>query len=92
MAHYDVRHIGQYIIIEIKNNRYPYSRLGITVTRRYGKAHLRNRFKRKIREIFRQHRHSLRQSIDIHIKPRPASLKATFDNIKEEFLRYTYSE
>ena len=35
----------------------PASRLGITVPRTYGKAHERNLFKRRLREVFRTHQH-----------------------------------
>jgi ribonuclease P protein component len=34
-------------------NNLNYSRIGITVTKKYGKAHKRNRMKRILREFFR---------------------------------------
>ncbi len=50
------------------------TRLGITVTKKFGKAHLRNRFKRLIREIFRTTFNELPKGIWVHIRPRLSGL------------------
>jgi ribonuclease P protein component len=42
-------------------------RLGITVTRKVGKAAQRNRIKRRVREFFRLNRQHLNQNWDINI-------------------------
>lgn len=44
-------------------------RLGITVSRRYGKAVDRNRMKRQMRELFRTHRPLLPPGYDLLIRP-----------------------
>ena len=44
--------------------------LGITVSKRYGKAHSRNRFKRVVREAFRHLAPSLPHDLEIHVVPR----------------------
>ena len=41
------------------------TRLGITVTRRVGKAVIRNRLKRSVREVFRRQRAALPEKLDV---------------------------
>ncbi len=45
-------------------------KLGITVSKKYGKAHDRNRFKRVVREAFREYAIHLPQGMEIHISPK----------------------
>jgi ribonuclease P protein component len=54
-------------IIVFSANRLHYSRIGITVTKRAGRAVRRNRIKRLVREFFRRHRHRLKGSWDINV-------------------------
>ena len=63
------------------------TRLGITVPRRLGTAVLRNRIKRRVREIFRLHRHELPGGWDIVLNPRPAAATAAYRFLERELLR-----
>ena len=51
-------------------NELPYSRLGLSVSRKVGKAVVRNRWKRLIREAFRLTREKLPQGLDLIVIPR----------------------
>lgn len=75
--------VGQWIILDIRQTNLPTPRLGITVTRRYGKAHERNRFKRLIREAFRLSCKDF-PNIDIHVRPRTSAHTAKMGDIQQE--------
>jgi ribonuclease P protein component len=51
-------------------NGLPYPRLGISVSRKVGKAVVRNRWKRLLREAFRLSRQQLPEGIDLVVIPR----------------------
>jgi ribonuclease P protein component len=69
-------------------NGTPDHRLGITVTRRIGKAVVRNRCKRRIRDAFRRHRQELGQvGVDCVVHARSAIGTLTGREVEEEFRR-----
>ena len=59
-------------------------RLGLTVPRAVGKAVVRNRIKRRLREVFRLHRSKLAPKWDIVLNPRRAALEAEFAALERE--------
>lgn len=60
------------------------SRLGITVTRRFGNAVIRNRMKRLVREFFRSHQGALAPAQDILVIPRAGAEALTSAQVGEE--------
>lgn len=58
---------GSWLMARVRKNGAPCSRLGITVSKRVGRAARRNRIKRLVREYFRRNRHTLAESWDINI-------------------------
>lgn len=75
---------GRWIIAQLSLTNHPLPRIGITVTKRFGKAHLRNRFKRIVKEAFRLSQHSFTYSFDLIIRPRTEALKASMNDIQQE--------
>ena len=61
-------------------------RLGLTVSRRVGKASRRNRTKRVLRDVFRSHRSKLQPPLDLVINARPGIHERSSTEIESEFL------
>lgn len=64
------------------------SRLGLTVTRKTGKAARRNRIKRLLREAFRLNRSHLTESVDLVIRVNPKNPPVKYSEVEAEFLRF----
>jgi len=63
------------------------TRLGITVPVRVGGAVLRNRIKRRVREIFRQNRTALASGWDVVVNPRKSAATMAYPALEKQLLR-----
>ena len=66
------------------------SRIGITVTRKVGKANIRNRLKRWTREVYRRQREPLgldAQALDIVVNIKPGAVEASFEEFSRDLTR-----
>lgn len=80
---------GRYVVIFVIPGGTSRSRLGITVTKKAGRAHDRNQLKRRVREIFRRApaRKELDESpIDIVVNVKPAAKVATFEDLERDLI------
>ena len=58
------------LVVYACENGLPHCRLGLVVSRRYGDAAQRNRWKRCLREAFRQAQHEFPVGLDLVVLPR----------------------
>jgi len=68
-------------------NGLEHSRLGITAPKRLGSAVLRNRIKRRLREVFRLNGKAIAKGWDIVLNPRLGAAKVEFTILAREILR-----
>jgi len=72
---------SRYAVVFFAGNGLPHSRIGITATKKIGKANVRNRLKRWTREVYRRQREPL--DLDVHmldfvVNVKPNAAAATF--------------
>jgi ribonuclease P protein component len=68
-------------VIFVAPNELGHPRLGITVTRKAGKSHVRNRLRRWVREVYRRSRNEIGlegHSVDIVVNVKPAAAGSDF--------------
>jgi ribonuclease P protein component len=58
------------LVVRGASNDLPYSRIGVSLSRKVGPAVLRNRWKRLIREAFRLERDRIPRGLDLVVRPR----------------------
>ena len=76
------RFVGASVIITYHKGHGVIPKPGITVSKRYGKAHDRNYFKRLVREAFRQA--ELRKGIEINVAPRGNETQISLHSISQD--------
>lgn len=75
--------------VHYRRTRRELSRLGLVVSRRRGKAHVRNLIKRRLREVFRHIKGQLPGTFDLVLIPRGSARDAAaFRAALEEFVEY----
>jgi len=79
------RSSASFVVFFLPNGRAE-SRFGISVKRALGKATVRSRIRRRVREIFRLHRRELPAGWDIVVHPRGPVARLRFALLAEELI------
>ena len=81
---------SRYCVLFAAGNQLPFSRLGITATKKLGKANVRNRLKRWTREVYRRQREPLAldsHSLDVIVNVKPNAADARFEDFRDDLQR-----
>jgi len=81
---------SRFTVIFFAPNDLSHSRIGITATKKSGKAHVRNLLKRWTRETYRRQREPLgldARSLDIVVNVKPNAASASFDEYSRDLAR-----
>ena len=75
-----------YLVLYARKNRMDVNRVGVTVGKKLGKAHVRNRVRRRIREVYRLNEDKFRPGWDIVVVARSRAVDAPFDKLTKSYL------
>ena len=75
-----------YLVLYARRNRSDCNRVGITVGKKLGKAHIRNRTRRRIREVYRLNEDKFQPGWDIVVVARGRAVEAPFDRLTKSYL------
>ena len=81
---------SRYSVLFFAANGLPYSRIGITATKKSGKANVRNRLKRWTRETYRRQREPLgidARALDVVVNIKPSAAQAAWPDFSLDLQR-----
>ena len=75
------------VVLYCRKNGVRQNRLGLTVGTKVGKAVVRNRVRRRLREIYRLHEGEFRQGWDLVVVARSCAAEAAYGDLEMQLLR-----
>ncbi len=75
-----------YLVLYARRNRTGRNRVGITVSKKLGKAHIRNRARRRLREVYRLNEEKFQPGWDIVVVARMKSIDCDFRVLTDAYL------
>ena len=79
-------HANGYLVLYAKKNRTESNRVGITVGKKLGHAVVRNRIRRRLREVYRLNESLFTPGWDIVVVARSRCIRASFSDLSEAYL------
>lgn len=79
--------VTPFLVLYCRPNSLGHNRLGITVSTKLGGAVVRNRARRRLREVFRLAQPQLRQGYDVVLVARSRAVSGPYDKLTAAFLR-----
>ena len=74
------------LVLYARKNRTGTNRVGITVSKKLGKAHVRNRVRRRLREVYRLNEAQFLPGWDIVVVARSRAVDAPFARLEKSYL------
>ena len=75
------------MVVYCRKNKLGHNRLGITVSVKLGHAVVRNRARRRLREVYRLNGGALKQGYDIILVARTRTVKASWQELNDTFMK-----
>ena len=75
------------LVLYARKNRTDGNRVGVTVSKKLGHAVVRNRTRRRLREVYRLNEQKFAPGWDIVVVARSRSVEAPFEKLTESYLR-----
>ncbi len=75
-----------YLVLYARKNKTGLNRVGITVSKKLGKAHVRNRIRRRLREVYRINEEAFLPGYDIVVVARSKTVDAEFSKLTKSYL------
>ena len=77
---------NSHLVLYARSNRLDCNRVGITVSKKLGHAVVRNRVRRRLREVYRLNEELFQPGWDIVVVARSKAVDATFDKLTKSYL------
>ena len=76
-----------YLVLYARKNRQGCNRIGITVSKKLGHAVVRNRTRRRLREVYRLNEEKFQPGWDLVVVARSRAVEAPFEKLTQSYLR-----